>query len=139
MGEFRGRDVGIPCNVEAIYKHLLSLDDSKCDVDLPITIDDLRLRFDVLIAKILIERGQGGDTLADQFVAELAAGEDSMRLHHNLLDQLPFISVFVTAKSDGFDPVPQAAIHVVSEIDVGGLLLQVGGHFYAEIALTLKE
>jgi hypothetical protein len=110
------------------------------DVDLWLTINDVRFDFDVFVAPVFVKRGDILHALAKQFVAKLSSREqEPVWLNRDLLKKVIAVDMLVAAKSNRLDLVARASVYVVDQIHIGRLILKIRVYLYVKVTLALKE
>src|SRR6266567_7892578 len=132
--------MGIPLDREIVDQRLRALGDLKCDEDLRLTIDNVCIDFDILVTTVLIKCSNTVHALTEQLVAKLPSrDEQSMGLYGDLPHKITVADMLIAAKCNGFDFVARASVHLVDQLNVGFLVVEIRGYFRIKIALALKK
>src|SRR6266571_5172328 len=132
--------MGIPLDREIVDQRLRTLGDLKCDEDLRLTIDNVCIDFDILVTAVLIKCSNTVHALTEQLVAKLPSrDEQSMGLYGDLLKKVTVADMLIAPECDGFDFVARAPVHLVDQLNVGILVVEIGRHFRIEVAIALKK
>src|SRR5215831_6400052 len=130
----------IPLDGEVVDQGLLTLGDLKCDVNVWLSINNVRIDFDILITAILVKRSYVAHALMQKFVAKLSSGEHRpATFHRNLFEQVARIDMLVATKRNLLDLVARTSVYVVDQVNVGVLILEIRGYFRIEVALALEK